>query len=342
MFESARLKLTLWYLLIIMLISLCFSMVIYGLLSREVERFASLQRVRLEKRFQDVYVFQPGAQQPNPVLVTISEEDLVQDLKQRLINILIVVNSTIFIVSGGISYLFAGKTLRPIKDMVNEQHRFISDASHEFRTPLTSLRSAFEVYLRGKQSLIEAKVVITESLDEVKKLQQLSDSLLQLAQYHKPNGHTLFEKISLDSTISTALRRMKPIAVQKDIQLQYEKQEFSVIGDKDSLTNLWVILIDNAIKYSPEKSIIKFSTVKKDGYVLTTIQDQGIGIDEKALPHIFDRFYRANLARSRNGAGGYGLGLSIAKKIVDQHKGSIIAKSKPNEGTTFTIKLPVK
>jgi two-component system sensor histidine kinase CiaH len=138
------------------------------------------------------------------------------------------------------------------------------------------------------------------------------------------------------------LRRMKPVAVQKEITLKYELQELSVFGHAESLTNLWVILIDNAIKYSPEKSTITIQSLKKDSSAIVSIQDQGIGIEPKELHHIFDRFYRANSARSKNGAGGYGLGLSIAKKIVDQHKGQIYAKSTPNEGTTFVVKLGVK
>ena len=343
MFEKARLKLTLWYVLFIMLISMSFSLVIFAILSREVERFAAMQRDRLEKRIQDIIILQPGIPLPNPTIISNSEADLIQDLKQRLIFILGTVNLTILVAAGGMSYILAGKTLKPIREMVIEQNRFISDASHELRTPLTSLRSSFEVYLRGKKpNLIEAKVVINDGLDEVKKLQQLSDSLLQLVQY-VPNHQSLpFQNVSLDSSIELALRRMKPIALQKNIKFQYEKSNTTLQAMAESLSDLWTIFLDNAIKYSPEKSLVTISTMKKDSHVLISITDQGIGIESKAIPHVFDRFYRASNARNKNGSGGYGLGLSIAKKIVDQHKGSITVKSQKDIGTTFVIKLPLK
>ena len=108
---------------------------------------------------------------------------------------LIIVNSGILILSGGMGYVLSGLTLKPIKDMMDEQNRFISDASHELKTPLTSLKIAFEVYLRGKNPTPqETKTLITESIDEVNKLQSLSESLLQLAQYEKPQEKMVFKK----------------------------------------------------------------------------------------------------------------------------------------------------
>lgn len=331
MFQRARLKLTAWYLLIIMLVSVIFSLVIFRLLSAEVERFERVQRIRIEHGLQ------------NRVLVPIrlSNPELVEETKGRILFILIIVNSGVFLVSGGLGYFLAGVTLRPIKKMMDEQNQFVSDASHELRTPLTSLKSAFEVFLRGHQpSLKEAKTLALESITEVNKLQSLSESLLQLAQYQKPGTTRPFARVTLADVISQAVRKIEPVARKKAIKIKFNPKNLVVAGDKDSLVNLVVILLDNAIKYSPNNKEISISTGRTDGSVLISVSDQGVGIDPKDLPRIFDRFYRTDSARSRDKLGGYGLGLSIAKKIVESHKGSIQVESRLHKGSTFIIHLP--
>src|SRR3990167_5772072 len=179
MFSKARFKLTVWYLLIIMLISTGFSGVIYKVLTAELDRFSHMQRLRIESRVRSI--------QPRIFV----DPDLAEETKQRLIVFLLIINSGILFVSGILAYFLAGKTLRPIKEMVDEQNRFISDASHELRTPLTSIKTAMEVSLRDKNlTLKDSKKLIGESIDEVNKLQLLSDELLQLAQYQTLNGQT--------------------------------------------------------------------------------------------------------------------------------------------------------
>ncbi|CAN5308473.1 hypothetical protein BH10PAT1_BH10PAT1_6150 [soil metagenome] len=328
MFNGARLKLTAWYLLIIMVISISFSAVIFKASASEVERFDRIQRSRIIVRL---------GIPPTPI----QDPALIEETEQRIITTLVLINVGILVISGITGYVLAGITLTPIKEMVDEQNRFISDASHEINTPLTSLKTAMEVYLRSKkQTIDESKILVKESINEVNKLQALSQSLLQLAQYEKPNGHTKFEKISLKEIIENTIKKIEPLAKQKEIKIEIKIENIKIIGNIYGLTDLFVILLDNAVKYSPKNSKIEIKTTKIKDQVSISIKDNGIGISETDIPHVFDRFYRADEGRFKKGSGGYGLGLSIAKKIIDTHHGNIHVESVLNKGTTFTITLP--
>lgn len=332
MFTSARLKLTAWYLLIIMSVSFFFSMVIYRGLVAEVERISRFERFQVQSGPFEYKVFRPAFLDP----------DFVDEVKKRIVVSLVVINGVILFVSGGLGYFLAGKTLKPIAEMVEEQNRFISDASHELRTPLTSLRTAIEVGMRDKaMDLDAAKKLINENLAEINKLQSLSEGLLQLAQYRSNQNSLEMEKISIKKVADETVRKMEPIARDKNVSVVNSVKDFKVFGNQYSLNDLLVILVDNAIKYSKPKGKVEITAKKNKKTVTLSVADNGIGIDEKDLPHVFDRFYRAETARSRKGAGGYGLGLSIARKIVDAHKGTIALESKPGTGTTVKISLPV-
>ena len=137
------------------------------------------------------------------------------------------------------------------------------------------------------------------------------------------------------------ITEIESLANQKSIEFENELDDVSILGDKESLTELFVILLDNAIKYSPAKSTINISVHKFDGHVEIKIKDRGIGIKASDLPHIFDRFYRADHSRNKEKVSGYGLGLSIAKNIVDLHSGTISANSKPGKGSEFVLKFKV-
>lgn len=310
-----------------MCISIIFSVMIHRVLVGEVRRFERMQRFRIERRFHS--------------LSSITNPELVKETEQRILMILIMINVGIFLVSGGLGYVLAGRTLKPIKEMVEEQNRFISDASHELRTPLTSLKTSFEVYLRNKnQTLPEAKTLMTESIKEVNTLQSLSESLLQLTYYQDTDGQVKFKKNPVKDIIQEAIHKVEPLAKQKKIAVKYDSTNLQIKWDKSTLIDCVVILLNNAIKYSPRGTIIAIKTKKIDHAVTISVIDQGIGISQKDLPRIFDRFYRADSARTKKYAGGYGLGLSIAKKIVDMHKGSIRVESSLGKGSVFTLQLP--
>ena len=332
MFNKARIALTGWYLLIIMLLSISFSVVIHKILTQEVVRYARIQKIRMERRLH----------------IPIVDDDLVKEITQRIAIALIAINGTIFFIAGGLGYVLAGKTLKPIKEMVEEQNRFISDASHELRTPLTSLKTSMEVHLREKFATLEsANSLIKESILEVNRLQTLSESLLQIAQYENNENPIKHEQINIKETILEAIKKTSPLMKSKRIDLinlpagkAGQLIDAPVMGSSYALVDLFVILIDNAVKYSQSgsKVYIKMKTLNKS--VMVRVIDEGIGIEKKDLPHIFERFYRASSARTKINAGGYGLGLSIAKKIIDEHKGSIAVKSIVGKGSEFIVTLP--
>lgn len=343
MFGKARLKLTAWYLLIIMLIGVGFSAVIYKVLTVELDRFSRLQRLRIERRLSEEEFTPLESRFRNAPPRIFIDPELAEETKHRLTLFLIVVNGGILFVSGGLAYFLAGKTLRPIKDMVDEQNQFITNASHELKTPLTSLKSAMEVHLRDRHlNLEDTKTLIKENIEEVNKLQSLSEGLLRLAQYQKPNNHTRFEKVSLVSIIKKSIQKVKSQAIKKEIVIKDKSQDCQFEGDQYALSDLLVILLDNAIKYSQKGKSVTITSRKTNGSIVITVSDQGIGIGEKDLPHIFDRFYRADLARSKDETAGFGLGLSIAKKIAESHRGEITVESKLGRGSAFTVRLPEK
>lgn len=335
MFKKARIKLTVWYLLIIMSISTCFSLTIHKFLSREVERFERMQRNRIIQK-----MFTPPPLRSPDIKVDI---ELLKETKMRITTTLILLNGTILILAGTLGYFLAGKTLKPIQEMVDEQNRFISDASHELKTPLTSLKTAMEVNLRDKNlTLNNAKALMRESLIEIDRLQSLSEELLKLAQYEKPNGNLKFSTVNLAVIIKEAINKIKPLADIKEIEIINKGKRIEVQGNKYGLIDLIVILLDNAVKYSPQKNKVVIAVEKSETAVAVSIKDNGVGISKHDIPHIFDRFYRSDSTRSKSKTEGYGLGLSIAKKIADIHSAKILVESRLNKGTKFTIKFPAK
>ena len=322
MFQLTRIKLTTWYLLIIMFVSILFSIAIYAGINREFTRFERLDKLRTERIIR----------QPRFDHAEFSAS------RNRLILNLIFINIAILIISGGAGYFLAGRTLRPIKKMVDEQNRFITDASHELKTPITALRSEIEVNLRNKNLTLEkAKNLLKSNLEETINLQVLSDSLLQLTQSQTKIKD--FKTVPLYLIVENAKKKIMSLAKEKNITIDTHLGKESVWGDEISLSQLFLILFDNAVKYSPHNTKITVTTENFGERLKIDISDEGVGIDKEDLPHIFERFYRVDKARSKK-IEGYGLGLAIAKKIVQEHNGLITVTNNKNKGTTFVVKLP--
>lgn len=342
MFQKTRLKLTAWYLLIIMLVSLSFSLVIFRIATSELDRVERIARLRAESGILPrPYVYNPPSKSESLRFVFL-DPDLIAETKNRLALILALINLGILGASAMAGYFLAGQTLKPIAEMVEEQSRFVTDASHELRTPLTSLKSEIEVNLRDKKlTLSGAKNLLQSNLEEVNNLQTLSDALIRLTQYRGDNNLEMTE-LSLSELAWSALKKVGIMAADKKISLENKVRDLTLFGHRTSLTELLVILLDNAIKYSPEGKKVILSSEKNDGWVYLSITDEGSGIDEKDLPHLFDRFYRADKSRTKTDTPGYGLGLAIAKQIAESHHGSVRVTSRLNEGATFTVSLPLK
>lgn len=333
MFTSARLKLTAWYLLIIMVVSIAFSIGMYRILTSEFDRFERMQRFRQQINFQEGMEFFPR----RPLL----DPQLINETKNRIRAILVLVNLGILAASSAAAYFLAGRTLKPIKEMVDEQNRFITDASHELRTPITSLKSEIEVSLRDqKLNLADTKKLLKSNLEEVDNLQALSDSLIRLTQYQSINDRINFGQISLADVVSEALRKVSHLSKQKKITFKNEVNELTLNGDEQNLVELFVILLDNAIKYSGERKVVSVISRKTNDHIIVEVRDQGVGVTRDEIPHLFERFYRGDKSRTKKNTPGYGLGLSIAKQIVEKQGGTISVESEPGKGSTFTIYLP--
>lgn len=332
-FKSAYLKLTLFYVLVAMIISAIFSILLYQMSSNEIDR--GLGR-------QDRFLRELPANNIIPERIQQMEQIRLEQLKESNNHLrlsLIYFNLLILILSSGISYFFARRTLRPIEDMMDAQNRFTADASHELKTPLAAMRSEIEVNLRDKKlDMAGVKKLLESNLEEIGKLETLSNALLKLARYQE-DVKLSFKKLSLPEIIIESFEKVESLAKEKKIEFENNLQDIKIKGDRQSLVELFVILLDNAIKYSPEKSKVYISTEKENEYTTIKVRDEGIGIKALDLPYIFNRFYRADSSRSKEKMDGYGLGLSIAKRIVELHGGIISATSKIGKGSEFMVRL---
>lgn len=287
----------------------------------------AMERQRMVFRFEA-----PGDRPP------LFDPEIIQEARTRLLLTFGILNLGICLLAGGAGYFLAGKTLRPIQEMVDEQKRFITDASHELRTPLTSLRTEIEVAMRDKKlTANSARKLLESNLEEVVHLQLLSDSLLSLAttQTVAKNAYTTFTVTDL---IEVSLKKVSGMAKKKKIEIKKQLTNAFILGDKQALGEVIVIMLDNAIKYSQKSSSVTIKAIKKNNSVQIHVIDQGIGIAKHERLSIFDRFYRADKARAGGETSGYGLGLSIAKKIVEEHQGTISVSG--NTETIFTVVLP--
>ncbi len=333
MFQSARIKLTLWYVLITMTVSIIFSCALFFVLHRELER--NLRRFALRQQIIQNYPLPPNLPRYQ---INVEENDL---LERAIALRLVWVNVLVLGIAALAGYFLAGRALRPIKDMVDDQNRFVAAASHEFRTPLTALETAIEVNLRDKKlDLTQAKNVLKENLIDVNRLKKLSNNLLTLVSLKGADKSTAMTNVSLKKIVEEAAGQVAAMAREKGITVKIDVPDLHVAGFQDRLLELFVIFLDNGIKYSLPKTKIHVLAKKIDSSIKITIKDEGLGIDTKDLPHIFERFYRADQSRPGDKTGGYGLGLSIAKEIVVLHHGTIAVSSHLTKGTTFTITLP--
>lgn len=333
MFTKARVHLTLWYLILIIAISSSFSLFVYRQVMSEVKRSLRQHTLRLI----------PG--KSYPVIVPSPYDDIdieiYEELRRRIILQLLIINTGIAGLSTVLGYFLAGKTLHPIEQMVEDQKRFVSDASHELRTPLTAMKTEIEVTLMDKNiSSADAKRILESNLEEIARMQKLTNYLLNLNKYQDNSLALQTENVDIKDVIEKAVLRLEPIIKEKGIQLSLNLKNITLKGNAISLEELATILIDNAVKYSKKKAEVTVRSKIKKHTVIVEVEDFGIGIKENEIPFIFNRFFRADSSRTKSEIDGYGLGLSIAKQIVDLHHGNIQVKSVEGKGTTFIVSLP--
>lgn len=340
MFRSARLKLTLFYLAILLGFSLILTISIRVMAEREYNRSQSAQLGEVKHMFvgfpwKDVTT-EVTVTRPDRALRSIQSDEAVM-VRQHLNRDFAVINGLALLVGGALSYWFAGRTLRPIEQAHRAQARFASDASHELRTPLAAMRVENEVFLRQPNITDkEAREQIESNLEEVQRLETLSTNLLALSHYE----YAMLPLDTLDPTelVAGAIVQNQKMLDTRHVKVEQHIKPAKITGNQESLTQLLSILLDNARKYGPRDGLVTIKGYRQSGEYLIQVIDQGPGIADADLPHIFERLYRGDRARTSK-TGGYGLGLALAQEICRANRASIEATNAKQGGACFTIRL---
>lgn len=235
----------------------------------------------------------------------------------------------------------ARKSLVPVQQSMERMRRFVADASHELRTPATVLRTRAEVALQRERSVDEYAELMKQVRRESERLGRLVDDLLLLAAADEDALPMRRQPVYLDDLLVQASELARALAAPEGVALELELGSFEeapIEADPDLVRQLCLILLENAVKYTPSPGTVRADVTADATTCRLTVRDTGPGIDPKTLPHVFERFYRADPARGREG--GSGLGLAIARSIADAHGAAIDVASTLGEGTTVRVTFP--
>lgn len=239
------------------------------------------------------------------------------------------------------SWLLSKAAIRPIKEAWQKQLDFTADASHELRTPIAVIQTNLELVMDSPEETIGNQMKWLKNIEvENKRMSKLVDDLLTLSRADTNQQTLELETFMFDEAITEALIPLEPIANQKNITLKTCVNKAAFHGDRKRIKQLVVILVDNALNYMADFGTITVSFARNEKEAKLIVSDTGYGIDKEHLDKIFDRFYRVGKTRKLNQEGS-GLGLSIAKWIAQEHKGTIQVVSTPGKGTDFTVFLPL-
>jgi len=226
-----------------------------------------------------------------------------------------------------------------LEEAFRAQQRFVADASHELRAPLTAIQANLELLEHQPDMLeIDRRDAVHEASREAHRLARLVADLLVLA---RADARSTLPKqrVEVERIVLEVIQETRLVAQGRQVEL-VGLEAAVVLGNRDRLKQLFIILLDNAVKYTPPDGRISICVKRSPTSAIIIVEDTGIGIPDEAMPHLFERFYRADPARSRD-PGGTGLGLSIAGWIVEQHDGQIVVESQLNSGTTVAVSLPL-
>ncbi|MBQ3106354.1 MAG: HAMP domain-containing histidine kinase [Eggerthellaceae bacterium] len=267
---------------------------------------------------------------------------------QQLALLLCGVGALALVVFLVISMFFSRWALRPVERAWAQQQQFVADASHELKTPLTVILANTAILREHPERSVASQGQWVESTQvEAERMQELVCDMLELAQ---PNGvarkKDACSPVNLANVVKQEVLQFESVAFERKVAIREEVLcEATLAGDEGRLHRLVSTLIDNACKYSKENGMVTVRLVEEGRFILFSVHNEGEAISPEDVPHVFDRFYRADKARTHEagsqGAGSYGLGLAIAREVAEQHGGSISVASSPDAGTTFTVRLPV-
>lgn len=240
------------------------------------------------------------------------------------------------------SFYLARRALIPIKAAWDRQQQFTADASHELRTPLAIIKGNAELMLRHPEHTIaEETRLLSNIIRETLRMNKLIGSLLTLARADADKSELRLERFKLNELFDNLTEVFQPLFEEQGVKLSLKiDKQLTLYADKERLHQLFIILLDNALKYTFTGGKVQIICYEESKRIKIQVKDSGCGIAKKDLPYIFERFFRGDKARTRDN-GGMGLGLAIAKWIVEKHGGRIAAESQLGTGTVFYITIPI-
>ncbi|MBM7568563.1 sensor histidine kinase [Paenibacillus sacheonensis] len=265
-----------------------------------------------------------------------------QTILRNLVYTFLAVGLAMLIVIFFTSRYFANRSIAPVKDAFDKQKRFIADASHELKTPLAVINTHADVLLANSDDPIREQAKWLHHIkSETERMKTLTGDLLYLTEMDDSRERMIYAPFDASEAVESVILTMEAVIFEKQISLSYEIEPgLTVRGSSEQIKQVVMILLDNAVKYANAEGSIALKMSRRHHDVQLAVTNTGEGIAAEHLERIFDRFYRIDASRSRK-KGGYGLGLAIAKSIVEQHKGRISARSVPRESTTFLVQLPL-
>ncbi|MDV4150554.1 ATP-binding protein [Clostridium sp. AL.422] len=260
----------------------------------------------------------------------------------NLLKVFLTIGSISLILLLFISIYLTNRTIKPIKESFEKQKQFIANASHELKTPLTIIRTNTSLVLSNRSETVESQSKwINYINNQIERMAKLIDEMLSLAKLDTGKELVEFTSFNISKLINNVLLTFEAVLFEYNIELLSNiEDEVFIKGDKESIKKVFNILLDNAIKYTNKNGKIDVSLSQDKNKIKLKVKNTGEGIKKEDLEKIFERFYRVDTSRARE-TGGYGLGLSIAKSIVESHNGKIYAESNVGKDATFIIEFNI-
>lgn len=332
MFRKAQIRLTIYYSVLFLFLFWIFSSGLYIWMNQSFgEGYVSQVQHRQGEKERSAF-------DRNEQVVTIAGDVALDQLRDTLI----VLNLGLLFIIPIASWFLAKKTLAPVYDAHERQKQFVSDASHEMRTPLAIITGEIDVTLTKKRPADDYRATLLSTQEETKRLSSLVENLLFLARDDQNGTGFQSETVDITDLINSVKQALQIKSDEKHITISLVVDESfnasTIAGQPVLLRQLFYNLLDNAITYTPQKGKIVISLLERKNTLVVAIQDSGIGIAKEDIAKLTRRFYRVDTSRSQTK--GYGLGLAIAKSIVLKHKGKLVISSEAKKGSTFTVILP--
>jgi len=308
----------------------------------ESEILAEILEECLERRedageLDDYHLLYLRERTPFGMRIAFTDSSLDRSTLQAMTRSIALIGLAAFAVLFGFSYLLSGLITRPVERAWQEQQRFLSDASHELKTPLTVIMSSADLLAQNTGE--EGQGYVDNIRSESRRMKKLVESMLTLARADDGGHKLVFAPLDWSDVVTDTALLFEPVAFEAGRQLLYNiDEDLRVSGDGDKLRQLVSVLLDNAIKYAPEGTPIRLTLAAEEKNSRLTVENGGEPMAPEVVAHLFDRFYRAD--SSRSGTEGFGLGLSIAQSIVKEHRGTIRCES-DSRSTRFIVTLPL-